>query len=267
MTIGIYAARTSPQVHYDNRKLRLQLLNGAMNKLRASLGEYVINGMTVFCCYNEETPKDCSTDVQGEDQTYKVNLRFVKKVAFADIKNPDPRKSAVVYGFLNNLVKAFLMKLDYMESGKSKKYFKHQDQISLPNAGVVLYKGFGTSFTLLESGLYLKIDSSTRVVQNSTALTAINTFYAMHKNDDKDSKRNKLRDEFRGKTVMANYGNHRYWRVEDIEFDQDTERFVVNKETNQTLSQYYKEKYNMAIEKPKQPLIKAKLNEVKKKGG
>ena len=37
-TIGIYAAKTVPQVHYDNRKLRLSLLNGAMELLKDKIG-------------------------------------------------------------------------------------------------------------------------------------------------------------------------------------------------------------------------------------
>jgi len=165
------------------------------------------------------------------------------------------------------LIKAFLMKLGYIEIGKSKKYYNHQVQEALPSAGVCLYQGYGTAFTLLENGLYLKIDSSTRVVQNTACINRVNDLYNMHKNLEKDEKRAKIKAEFIGQTVMANYGNHRYWRIEDVKFDLDTDQFIVNKDTNETLSQYYLAKYKLKIAKPKAPLFKAVLNEIKKKGG
>lgn len=66
---------------------------------------------------------------------------------------------------------------------------------------------------------------------------------------------------------MASYGNNRYWRVEDVVFDMNTDEFIVNKDTNMNLTQYYQEKYGLTVTKKKTPLFKASLNENKKKGG
>ena len=49
--IGIYSVKFAPAIHYDNRALRLSLLNKAMSQIKDSLGEYVINGSTVYACY------------------------------------------------------------------------------------------------------------------------------------------------------------------------------------------------------------------------
>ena len=85
--------------------------------------------------------------------------------------------------------------------------------MKLDNVGVVLYKGYSTSINVLENGVYLRIDSSTRVVQNETAVTAINRIYKNCANLGKDEKRDRIKAEFIGKLVMANYGNHKYWRI------------------------------------------------------
>lgn len=142
-----------------------------------------------------------------------MTFQRVRTVKLSDIKSQDGKKAAVSFGFLNNLIKTFLQKLDYHEIGKSKKYFKHSDSVKLDNVGVVLYKGFSTSINVLENGVYLRIDSSTRVVQNETAVTAINRIYKNCANLGKDEKRDRIKAEFIGKLVMANYGNHKYWRI------------------------------------------------------
>lgn len=142
-----------------------------------------------------------------------MTFQKVRTVKLSDIKCQDGKKAAVPFGFLNNLIKTFLMKLDYHEVGKSKKYFKHSDSVKLDNVGVVLYKGYSTSINLLENGVYLRVDSSTRVVQNETAVAAINKIYKNCNNLGKDEKRDRIKAEFIGKVVMANYGNHKYWRI------------------------------------------------------
>ena len=67
-------------------------------------------------------------------------------------------------------------------------------------------------------------------------MTSINNIYKMNKDLDRDAKRRKIQDEFKGKVVMANYGNHKYWKIEDAVFDVNSEDYVVNKDTKETLS-------------------------------
>ena len=58
----------------------------------------------------------------------------------------------------------------------------------------------------------------------------------MNKDLDRDAKRRRIQEEFKGKVVMANYGNHKYWKIEDVVFDVNPDDYVVNKDTNETLS-------------------------------
>jgi aubergine-like protein len=64
------------------------------------------------------------------------------------------------------------------------------------------------------------------------------------------------------------YGNYRYWRIDDIIFDTDCDTFQFEDEKDNnaksssdqaprkfTISQYYKDRYNMKVTKPRQPLI------------
>lgn len=55
--------------------------------------------------------------------------------------------------------------------------------------------------------------------------------------------------------MQVNYGNGRYYKVEDILYIDMEEYFVAGEKIN--LLDYYKQKYNITIHKPKQPLLKA----------
>jgi hypothetical protein len=54
--------------------------------------------------------------------------------------------------------------------------------------------------------------------------------------------------------VMANYGNSRCWKIEDLEFDKAIDEYKI--EETHTLAEYYKTKYGITIRKLKQPLLK-----------
>lgn len=53
---------------------------------------------------------------------------------------------------------------------------------------------------------------------------------------------------------MANYGNSKHWKIQDFVFDQDTTKFTFS---DVTMSEYYKEKYQLIITAPKQPFIQS----------
>lgn len=65
---------------------------------------------------------------------------------------------------------------------------------------------------------------------------------------------------------MSDYGNSRYWKIDDIVFDTNTDEIIIDKESNKSLTEYYKEKYMININNKRQPLIKAFLKEKKYKG-
>lgn len=69
---------------------------------------------------------------------------------------------------------------------------------------------------------------------------------------------NALKDQI----IQVNYGNGRYYKIEDIVYKDLNEEFCSGEKMN--MFDYYKNKYNITIRKPKQPLLKV---ENKKQGG
>lgn len=52
-----------------------------------------------------------------------------------------------------------------------------------------------------------------RIIQNRTVLDEIDGIYASNSHLSKDEKRQAVKQELIGKTVMANYGNSRIWII------------------------------------------------------
>jgi hypothetical protein len=155
--------------------------------------------------------------------------------------------------------------LGFNEIGKSRKFFDTNSRQEIPNTNLFLYSGFSTSFCLLESGLYLRVDPANKIVRSDSVLKVINDVYSLYNTSSKEDKRSMVKENILGKCVMANYGTNRYWRVEDVVFDTNTDEIIINKDTNQTLSEYYQAKYNITIKNKKQPLLKARTRERLKK--
>lgn len=57
-----------------------------------------------------------------------------------------------------------------------------------------------------------------------------------------------------GQIVMSNYGKTQYYKISDVHFEDIA---TIKLEDNQTLLDYYKEKYQIIIKNTKQPLLVA----------
>lgn len=73
-----------------------------------------------------------------------------------------------------------------------------------------------------------------------------------------------VKNELVGKIVMANYGVARYYKITDVHFRRADEELIEGKDS---LPYYYKEKYNIIINKPEQPLIEVETKKTVKDRG
>lgn len=117
-----------------------------------------------------------------------------------------------------------------------------------------MYSGFKANFCLLDKGIFLRVDSAKKIVQNRTVLDFINELYKKNETKDRDDKRNLVKLALKDQIIQVNYGNGRYYKVEDVVYKELTEEFMAGEKTN--IIDYYKARYNITIHKPKQPLLK-----------
>lgn len=193
---------------------------------------------------------------------------MVKEVVLSDIYSPDSKKSGVVYSFLNNMLHNFFHQINYSEIGRSRKYFDSQHYTHMESARVLIYKGYSSSFTLLEKGLFLRIDPAVKIVRSETVLDVINRIYSLSNGLSKQEKRLAVERELIGKMVMANYGKNQYHVIDSIVFDVLIDGYTFfNGREDINLLQYYQDAYGIEIESKRQPLVKAEIDKKDKEKG
>lgn len=136
--------------------------------------------------------------------------------------------------FLNNLIKKFFYSKKFVRIGNSGKYFNPQSPKVLTNSGIFLFNGYETKFNLTQGGLFLQVDSMIRIVQTKTVLEEIDIIYKKNSHLSKDEKREVVKRELYGKTIMANYGNSKIWIIKDVIFDFDLANTKISEESNLT---------------------------------
>ena len=80
--------------------------------------------------------------------------------------------------FLNNGLRNLMNKLNYIEIGKSGKYFNVKEKQDIDN--LMMFSGFKCNFVLLENGYFLRVDGAKKIVRNQTVLQAIDELYKFH---------------------------------------------------------------------------------------
>ena len=103
----------------------------------------------------------------------------VKRVKVFDLES-NPK---LLLTFLNNGLRNIMRNLNFVEIGKSGKYFNAQEKTKLDN--LMMYNGYKSNFVLLERGYYLRVDAAKKIVRNDTVLDFINQIYAKHTDKSK----------------------------------------------------------------------------------
>jgi len=67
-----------------------------------------------------------------------------------------------------------------------------------------------------------------RVIRTDTVLQQVKAIYFKYQDLSKDEKRNMLREALVGKIIVANYGNNRFWKIDDVIFDRSCSEFYLD---------------------------------------
>lgn len=90
--------------------------------------------------------------------------------------------------FLNVALRGMMSRLGYIEIGRSGKYFNTSSKSPIDNLD--MYKGFVSSFTECEKGVFLRVDTARKIVRKDTVMDVIDSIYKNPKITDKEEKRN-----------------------------------------------------------------------------
>jgi len=74
----------------------------------------------------------------------------------------------LLLSFLNNGLRSLMRNLNYIEIGRSGKYFNTNQKKHIDN--LMMFDGYRSNFVLLENGYFLRVDSAKKIVRNQTVL-------------------------------------------------------------------------------------------------
>ena len=117
--------------------------------------------------------------------------------------------------------------------------------------------GYASNVVLTETGIFLRVLFKSKFINGNTCLERIHQLSKQYKNGEY---KNAIRDEFIKKSIMATYGTHRVYKIDEITFDANVVNKTIivkdkNGEKEITLKQYYKEQYSKEITQNDQPLF------------
>lgn len=119
--------------------------------------------------------------------------------------------------------------------------------------------GYSTSMIITEAGLYLRVTLVNKFVNGGNCLDRINEIRKSYSNGEFMRRMN---ESFKGTSIMAVYGTHKVYRVDDISIDRTIENTVIEVKgkdgviETKTMEQYYKSQYpGLQIKDLNQPLF------------
>ena len=265
--IFIYSLEFSSKIGANTALIKHQIFSIEITSLVMNeIGFFILVDSVVYGARAPSFEQNFSFPATFNDVTYTVTLSLKKSFSIGDIYNPDRKVANPAFKFFNTFLKQMLRSMRLIEFGRSSKFFNPEKLAAIPDTNLRIFHGYLTSFQLYETGSFLKIDVTHKIVRIETVLNFIDDMYNKLPNLSREEKRRKVRESLLNRTVLAIYGNYRYWRVDDLIFDVDCDSFEFDDDKDvqadgsgprkkYTLTQYYKQRYNMKVTKPRQPLI------------
>ena len=133
-------------------------------------------------------------------------------------------------------------------------YIKEVDKTKMrTDVGLDVLRTYNVCLTSLESGLCVQVDVGSRLLHSNNFLETLNKTPKQEWNS------------FTGEVVMANYGNHRTYKIDGIDTNMTPikEFYSMSKAGKISYIDYYQDTYQLKIYSKTQPLIRTKITEKK----
>jgi len=250
--VYVYAVSFEESIDEKNTPLRKKIVRGMIEILKPIFKNYIFTGTLLY------SPVDVGSAPQRfqtaeSDIKYTVQFLRAHVISLQDITTPnkDPKKAQTANQFFNILVKSLLSSLNMVPVGRTGKYLLPTQAKQINDYNLQIWPGYKTSVNLLEGGLLLEVDYTSRILSQKSALDELRRMQKYPETFQAEAK-----EFFTNKSVVAWYGNKRNYVISDVDFEKSPEKYSIQTpEGPMTLMEYYKKKYGIEIKYPKQPLL------------
>lgn len=153
---------------------------------------------------------------------------------------------------LNVILKRAMRELGLMQLTQLPRFYT-PNPVALPNFGLEIWRGYAAELVYKETRFYVNIDFSSKITHTESLNQAIQDFHREFKGRDWVPA---LRAQFKGRTVITNYGNRKCYRVEEICLDKTPTHTFECRGAPVTFQAYYQTQYNLVIRDSNQPLVR-----------
>ena len=257
-----YSIHYEPVIAEDNYPLKRTLIRQLKNDLEGIFEKYFQAGDTLYIC-SHDAPEQISLESKIKEVLYKIT--FIRTSNYIDCKKivTHSIENLKLKSFLESMIKSIIYSNNHVVRFDNRTFYDYHDSENIvegSNKGKI-WHGYSTAICITESGLFLRINDKNKLITGKTAYEKMLEIARNNRGNLRDENtRREIAEYFRGKTVIAQYGTYRAYKIGEVTMDQDVNNTKLNvnlngKNSNITIKQYYKNQYNIDIKNEDQPLL------------
>ncbi|CAF3532884.1 unnamed protein product [Rotaria socialis] len=244
----LYRYHCSFEPNIELRKIRRETL------AKADIKDVAFDGTLLYSFedFGLEKMIACKHPITNEPLLIKI-----KRTSTASPESPE-------FFHLANLIVRKLLEIAGLKL-LGRNYYSFDKKIELERYKLTLFPGFMTAVNVYEGQLMINVDLSTKVMNKQTVYCILMDKFNCF-NDARQAQDASLK-ELLGQIVLTPYNNETY-KIMDVAWDKDPNyQFTKRDGTQQSLCQYYEDKYHIKIKDGQQPLIVVKASKRMTKRG
>ena len=258
-----YSIQYEPVIAEDNYPLKRTIIRQLKEDLEGNFEKYFQAGDTLYIC-SQNAREQISLETKVKEVLYK--LTFVRTKNFIDCTKITTRnlENLKLKNFLESMIRNIILSNNHVVRFDNRTFYDYHDSENIKEGADKgkIWHGYSTAVCMTEAGLFLRINDKNKLI---TGKTAYEKMLEIAKNNggnfNDENTRREIFDYFRGRTVIAQYGTYRAYKIGEVTIDQNVNNTSLNMRTrdgttsNVNLKQYYKSQYNIDIKYEDQPLL------------
>ena len=235
-----------------------EIIRTKKKALETALGHFVPSGKTIYTLTELEETLVFKTVFRGQQAEIKIDRDSGTQIQLKETFNN--KDNDVSQNLINVILKQAFRETNLKQLGRSPRFFDVNAPVDISNVGLKMWSGFKASAFQSELGVTLAIDNIFKFMSTKTCLERI--FELKQSSQTNHQWQQIVRMEFSGKSIIADWGNKRTYRVDDVCFDVTplTHEFIWNDEPIK-LASYFQVVYNKVVSDPNQPCFMVKMGE------
>ena len=257
-----YAIHFEPEIAEDNFPLKKKILRQIKSDLHKNFQKFLQGGDTLFVC-GDNLQEKLVLETTVDTILYKVQFVLTKNII--DCRNIKTRchDHIKIKNLIETLVKNIIYSNNHIVKFDDRSFYDYYDVETFGRDGKgKIWHGYSTAVCITENGLFLRINDKNKMITGKTAYDKMIEFGRKYRGNMLDENcQREIKDYFTGKTVVAQYGNYRAYRIGEVLTDKNVKNTEINfadsdgKITTINLKNYYQNQYKINIRNEDQPLF------------